>query len=136
MDLQAPHALLSRPTTDELGRESFLASMRQYLITELYSGNEVAYKKRQVPAFVAEHGRPPETYREVKSVMDQDPFFRGFSLLNRATQELLWDTVGESIERQLPALQEAAKKVPPAGGTLTLHPEMKLPDYYTKVDVM
>ncbi len=135
MDLQAPHALLSRPTTDELGRESFLASMRQYLITELYSGNEIAYKKRQVPAFVAEHGRAPETYREVKAVMDQDPFFRGFSLLNRATQELLWDTVGESIERQLPAMQEAAAHVKPAGGTLTLHPEMKLPDYYTKVDV-
>ena len=53
MDLQTPHALLSRPTTDELGRESFLAAMREFLITELYSGNEIAYKKRQVPAFVA-----------------------------------------------------------------------------------
>jgi 2-polyprenyl-3-methyl-5-hydroxy-6-metoxy-1,4-benzoquinol methylase len=135
MDLQTPHALLSRPTTDELGRESFLAAMREFLITELYSGNEIAYRQRQVPAFIARHGRPPETYLEVKSVMEQDPFFRAFSLLNRSTQELLWDTVGESIERQLPQLRTAAAEIPPAGGTLTLDPEMPLPDYYTKVDV-
>ena len=135
MDLQTPHALLSRPTADEFGRESFLAGMREFLITELYNGNEVAYRKRQVPAFAAQHGRPPETYLEVKSVMEQDPFFRAFSLLNRATQELLWDTVGESVERQLPQLRAAAATVAPAGGTLTLDADMPLPDYYTKVDV-
>jgi len=135
MELQTPHALLSRPTADEAGREAFLASMREFLVAELYRGNEVAYRHRQVPAFAARHGRPPKTYLEVKSVMEDDPFFRAFSLLNRATQELLWDTVGESVERQLPALREAAKSIPPAGGTLVLDPELRLPDYYTKVDV-
>jgi 2-polyprenyl-3-methyl-5-hydroxy-6-metoxy-1,4-benzoquinol methylase len=135
MELQTPHALLSRPTVDELGRESFLALMRAFLITDLYSGNEVAYRQRQVPEFKAKNGRAPETYLEVKSVMEQDPYFRAFSLLNRATQELLWDTVGESVERQLPALRAAGEKIPPAGGTLTLDPDMVLPDYYTKVDV-
>jgi len=135
MDLQTPHALLSRPSTDEFGRESFLAAMRAFLITDLYSGNEVAYRKRQVPDFIARHGRPPETYLEVKSVMEKDPFFRAFSLLNRATQELLWDTVGESVERQLPELHAAAESIPSVGGTITLNPDMELPDYYTKVDV-
>jgi hypothetical protein len=135
MDLQTPHALLSRPTVDELGRESFLASMREFLITELYNGNEVAYRKRQVPKFTAQHGRAPESYIEVRGVMEQDPFFRAFSLLNRATQELLWDTVGESVERQLRALRAAAASIAPAGGTLTLDADMQLPDYYTKVDV-
>jgi 2-polyprenyl-3-methyl-5-hydroxy-6-metoxy-1,4-benzoquinol methylase len=135
MDLQTPHALLSRPSVDELGRESFLASMREFLVTELYNGNEVAYRKRQVPEFTAQHGRAPETYIEVRAVMEQDPFFRAFSLLNRATQELLWDTVGESVERQLPALRAAAASITPAGGTLTLDADLPLPDYYNKVDV-
>jgi len=135
MELQTPHALLSRPTVDELGRESFLASMREFLITDLYNGNEVAYRNRQLPEFTAKHGRPPETYLEVKSVMEQDSFYRAFSLLNRATQELLWDTVGESVERQLPALRNAGANIAPIGGTLTLDPDMPLPDYYTKVDV-
>jgi SAM-dependent methyltransferase len=132
---QYRHALLSRPTADEMGRESFLASMRRFLIEDLYSGNEVAYRQRQVPAYVAQHGKPPSTYREVKSVMQDDPYYRAFSLLNRATQELLWDTVGESVERQLPALRRAAAEVPKAGGTLTLDPSIELPEYFTKVDI-
>jgi 2-polyprenyl-3-methyl-5-hydroxy-6-metoxy-1,4-benzoquinol methylase len=135
MELQTPHALLSRPTADEFGRESFLASMREFLITELYNGNEVAYRGRVLPEFVARHGREPKSYIEVKNAMEQDRFFRAFSLLNRATQELLWDTVGESVERQLPVLRAAAGGIPAAGGSLVLHPEMKLPEYYTKVDV-
>jgi SAM-dependent methyltransferase len=135
MDPQYQHALLSRPSADERGRENFLAAMRRFLITDLYNGNEVAYERRQKPAFAAVHGRPPESCREVKSVMQDDPYYRAFSLLNRATQELLWDTVGESVERQLPALRRAAACVPPAGGTLRLDPSLTLPEYYTKVDI-
>jgi len=135
MDAQYQHALLSRPTADEAGREAFLAAMRRFLITDLYSGNEVAFRERQAPAFEARHGRPPQTYLEVRSVMQEDPYFRAFSLLNRATQELLWDTVGESVERQLPALRAAAASVPKAGGSLTLDPALELPEYFTKVDI-
>ena len=135
MDAQYQHALLSRSTADEAGRESFIAAMRRFLVADLYSGNTTAYRERQLPAFVKEKGRPPETYLEVKRVMEHDPFYRAFSLLNRATQELLWDTVGESIERQLPSLNEAARSIPPAGGTLTLDPAFELPDYARKVDI-
>jgi ubiquinone/menaquinone biosynthesis C-methylase UbiE len=135
MDAQYRHALLPRPTADEQGRESFIAAMRRFLITDLYSGNEVAYRRRQLPDFVDRHGRPPESYLEVRSVMHRDPIYRAFSLLNRATQELLWDVVGESVERQLTTLIEAAACVPPAGGTLTLDPAFTPPAYATKVDI-
>jgi SAM-dependent methyltransferase len=135
MKPQFPHALLSRPTADEQGRENFLAAMRRFLITELYDGNEVVFRGRQAPKFEKSHGRPPQTHREVKGLMEADPYYRAFSLLNRATQELLWDTVGESVERQLPTLVEAARTAAPAGGSLTLDPEFELPDYATKVDI-
>jgi SAM-dependent methyltransferase len=135
MTPQFEHALLSRPTIDEQGREAFLAAMRRFLITDLYAGNEVAYTGRQRPAFEKSKGRAPQSYLEVKSVMERDPFYRAFSLLNRATQELLWDTVGESVERQLPELIDAARRVTKAGGSLTLDPDFVLPDYASKVDI-
>jgi SAM-dependent methyltransferase len=135
MTPQYQHALLSRPTADERGRESFLAAMRRYLITDIYAGNKVAYRRRQLPAFEKVHGRAPANYREVKAAMDGDAFYRAFSMLNRATQELLWDTVGESVERQTPALAEAMRAVTPAGGSLTLDPTLELPDYFKKVDI-
>jgi 2-polyprenyl-3-methyl-5-hydroxy-6-metoxy-1,4-benzoquinol methylase len=135
MQSQTPHAVLSRPNADELGREGFLAAMRRFLVTQMYSGNEVAFRKRQAPAFEHEQGRAPASLREVKSLMQGDPYFRAFSLLNRATQELLWDTVGESVERQLPALMEAQRQVPPVGGSLRIDPGFVLPDYARKVDI-
>jgi SAM-dependent methyltransferase len=135
MNAQFQHAVLSRPNADERGREAFLASMRKFLISDLYNGNQIAYERRQKPEFVARHGRAPESYLDVKSVMQDDPYYRAFSLLNRATQELLWDTVGESVERQLPDLRRQAASVPPAGGSLRLDPALALPDYFTKVDI-
>jgi SAM-dependent methyltransferase len=135
MNPQLQHAVLSKPTVDELGREEFLAAMRRFLVGDLYAGNEIAYRRRQLPAFKKATGREPQSYLEVKSLMEKDPYYRAFSLLNRATQELLWDTVGESVERQLPELSEAAAEISSAGGTLTLDPNLQLPDYYTKVDI-
>ncbi len=135
MKAQREHAVLPRPNADERGREGFLAAMRRYLITDLYDGNAIAYERRQRPAFFRTHGHAPTTYHEVSAMMARDPFYRAFSLLNRATQELLWDSVGESVERQLPALREAARLVQPAGGTLDLDPDFVLPKYAEKVDI-
>lgn len=135
MEVQREHAVLPRPDADERGREGFLAAMRRYLITDLYAGNAVAYRGRQLPAFERKHGRAPATSHEVSDVMRQDPYYRAFSILNRTTQELLWDSVGESVERQLPALRDAAKAIPKAGGTLSLDPDFELPAYARKVDI-
>jgi len=135
MEPQYPHALLSRPNADERGRESFIAAMRRFLVTQMYEGNESAYRRRHLPAFVAGHGREPRTCHEVRALMQSDPTYRAFSLLNRATQELLWDTVGESIERQLQRLKQLAREAPPAGGTLRLDPDFELPDYATRIDI-
>jgi ubiquinone/menaquinone biosynthesis C-methylase UbiE len=135
MDAQFPHAMLSRPSADARGRESYLAAMRRFLIGDLYEGNTVAWQKRQLPAFVAQHGHAPESYHEVRTAMSGDPYYRAFSLLNRATQELLWDTVGESVEAQLPAMLATAASLPAAGGSLTLDPDFALPDYAGKVDI-
>jgi 2-polyprenyl-3-methyl-5-hydroxy-6-metoxy-1,4-benzoquinol methylase len=135
MDGQFAHDLLPRPNADEQGRQSFLASMRRFLVTELYDGNAIAYRRRQVPAFERREGRPPSTYLDVRSVMQDDPYYRAFSLLNRATQELLWDSVGESTARQLPTLVAASRHVAPAGGTLRLDQSLPMPAYFTQVDI-
>jgi ubiquinone/menaquinone biosynthesis C-methylase UbiE len=135
MAAQLQHSILSRPTPDERGREAFLATMRRVILSDLYPGNQTVYQTRLKPAFAARHGRAPQSYAEVKSVMRESFYYNMFGLINRGTQELLWDTVGESIERQLPRLKQAAREVPAAGGTLTLNPALVLPDYARKVDI-
>ena len=122
------------------GREAFLASMRKLPdCRSVYSGNQIAYERTAEAGIrgAAWAGRRP-SYLDVKSVMQDDPYYRAFSLLNRATQELLWDTVGESVERQLPASAQASGE--PAcrrrAASLTPGPGVgELPDYFTKVDI-
>ena len=67
--------------------------------------------------------------------MEQSRFYRMFGMLNRATQELFWETVGQSVERQLPELKERVRAVSKAGGTLRLDPELELPNYAREVDI-
>jgi len=135
MKPQGPHALLPDPNYDEAARERCVASLRKFFTTELIPGNRELYESRLKPKFEAEHGRPPAGEAEVKALMEGTFYYRASSLIGRATQELLWDTVGESVERQREAL--SAKARPKSGelGSLTLDPTLPMPAYIQAVDI-
>jgi ubiquinone/menaquinone biosynthesis C-methylase UbiE len=135
MKPQGQHGMLPRPNHDEAVREACVASMRRYFTTELIGGNRELYQTKLAPKFKAEHGRLPETAAEVRRLMEDSFYYRASSLIGRATQELLWDTVGEGIERQLDDLIEKARPKPGELGTLTLDPDMKMPKYIEDVDI-
>jgi SAM-dependent methyltransferase len=131
---QAFHPLLSQPDADEASRESCVASMRTFFTAELMPANRQLFEQRLAPAFEAQHGRAPDV-EEVARLMQGAFHYRASSLIGRATQELLWDTVGEAIERQLDGLIETAKAPADALGSLTLNPQMPMPDYIEAVDI-
>jgi ubiquinone/menaquinone biosynthesis C-methylase UbiE len=135
MKQQAPHAMLPQANHDEASRESCVASMRRFFTAELIPANRELYDKRLRPSFEAEHGRPPESAAEVATLMNGAFYYRATSLFGRATQELLWDTVGEMVERQQNELIEKARPKGNAIGSLELHPEIPMPDYIEAVDI-
>lgn len=135
MKPQGPHGLLPEQTADEAARESCVASMRKYFSTELIPGNRELYRAKILPAFVKEHGREPATGGEVRAELGATFYYRASSLIGRATQELLWDTVGESVERQIETLNMKARPAEGAAGTLGLDPDMEMPDYIKAVDI-
>ena len=134
MGFQARHAMLPEQTHDEFAREGFAGSMRRFFTEELFPGNRELYRNRLLPAFEKKHGRPPKDVREVKDVMHDTFFYRGGSLLGRATQELVWDLVGESIERQIDVLKARMPKGKTLG-SLTIQPDFKVPKYIQSVDI-
>lgn len=135
MKPQGQHAMLPQQTYDEAARESCIASMRRFFTTELIPGNRELYQARLLPQFTAEHGREPANPEEIRALLDATFHYRGSSLIGRATQELLWDTVGESIERQLDALIERAQPKAGSKGTLQLDPDLRIPAYIDTVDI-
>ena len=135
MAIQQPHAVLPTATHDEAAREGFCAALRKYFTTELFPGTRELYAAQLLPAFEAEHGRKPENLKEVTALMEGTYGYRATNLIGRTAQELVWDTVGESIERQLDTLDHNAKPRPDDLGTLKLNPALPIPRYVQAVDI-
>jgi SAM-dependent methyltransferase len=132
---QDRHSVLPEANHDEFAREEFCASLRKMFTTELFPGTNDLYYRHVLESFETKHGRKPESPQEVKRLLDQSFYFRGANAVGRAVQELVWDTVGESIERQLDELNERAKPKPGDLGTLRLDPDMTMPRYIEAVDI-
>ena len=132
---QYPHPMLVEETHDERARASFLASLREFTMSELYPQLRQHYQTQLAPEYATRHGQPPASVGSVRSLMENSQLYVGFSLLARATQELLWDLVGEVVERQLPALIARGAEARARHGSLELDPSLKLPKYVAAVDI-
>jgi SAM-dependent methyltransferase len=132
---QNKHDVLPDETHDEFAREEFCGTMRRFFTETLWPGNNDIYQGRQLPAFEQRHGRAPRDRQEVQGLMEETFYYRASNLFGRCAQEILWDTVGETIERQLPALIAKSKPKPGDKGTLTLDPDLEIPKYIDAVDI-
>ena len=136
MPEQAPHGMLPQTNHDEHARQDFVKTMRAHVTSNVTPGNRIVYDTHAEPLFVREHNRPPETRNEVRKAMLKEPYHQVWSALLRTTQELIWDSVGESVERQWDDLIAKAKKNGKRKlGSLTLDPKLQIPRYLTAVDI-
>lgn len=136
MDGQLSHEMLPQPTHDELARQQFVHSLKQYVATHISPGNRSIYEQRLKPQFEQEHQRSPETRQEVHQLMQQEPYYRMWGALRRTAQEMLWESVNSSVERQLPELMARSQQLHnTAIGSLKLNPDFQVPAYHTALDI-
>jgi len=119
---QTQHELLPHATHDEQARQNFVQSLKVHLATSVSPGNKAVYEKRAKPRFQRENKRGPQDRHDVRRVMKDEPYYQTWSALLRTSQEMMWDSVATSVERQLPALIERAKRNGKTSGSLTLNP--------------
>lgn len=132
---QTEHGMLPRASHDELARQNFVQSFKIHLATKVSPGNRQIYEQRAKARFEREHRRAPRDRHEVRSAMATEPYYRMWSALQRTSQEMMWDSVAASVERQLDDLAARSRSTSGAGGTLTLDPELSLPRYHAAVDI-
>ena len=130
-----PHPMYATPDHDEAARESFVRELMVHVSRDLTPGKRALYEARVKPAFVRAHNRPPKDRHEIRKAMEVEPYNQVWNALRRTTQELMFDSIGESVERQLPELIGRAKSYDPKIGTLTLDPDLEIPRYHTAVDI-
>jgi ubiquinone/menaquinone biosynthesis C-methylase UbiE len=131
---QRRHDALPIPNHDECARQDFVASLRHYSGRTIGAANYKLYKNRVEPAFVAEHGHAPQTPEEVRPLMTAEPYYQFWSATQRASQEMMWDSVIDTVERTHASRSEAPLPATPRG-SLRLNPALDVPRYNTAYDI-
>ena len=133
-----PHDMLPKRRHDEQARQDFVADLRRHLSNRVMPGTRSVYEKRVLPDFEREHGRAPESVREIRERMTKDDYYQFWSATQRRSQELMWESVIDPTERQLDELIERYREIAgnrSAGGSLTLDDSLEIPKYHTAVDI-
>jgi len=136
MAFAKPHAMMVDETHDEHARMGFVSSYKSYLTNDVSGGSRLVYDALVRPVARRQRGGEPDRH-EIRRLMADQPFFQMVSSLRRTSQEMIWDSTGECVERQIGDLITRARTIEarPAKGSLRLDPVLKAPRYLTAVDI-
>ncbi len=129
------HGMFPEATQDEQALQNYLKSLRIQVTGQFHGGNRKLFENKLAPQFEAEHGRAPETRKEIRELLLTEPHNQWWGSMLRTTQEMLYQNVGPSIERQLPELVDKFREREGKLGSLTLDPDLPLPKYHSAVDI-
>lgn len=127
-----------QPTADEFSRQRALAVLSSHAMLNLRFDVRKTYERNIKPAFEQEHGRAPETGKEIADAIKDDLFYKFYSSIRYNAQEAGFFSRQGPVERGLPQMIETfrqAQRLNPAGGTLRLDPKLEVPAYVTQLDV-
>ena len=132
-----PHAMMVDELHDEHARMGFVSSFKGHLTNEVSGGSRFVYEGAVKPAAQRKLGREP-TRHEIRRMIAEQPYYQMSSSLRRTSQEMIWDSAGECVERQWGELRERADCIiarPKKKGSLRLKPDLDIPRYLSAVDI-
>lgn len=124
---------LALPSHDEAARQRFVSTLRKRVMVDM------AQRLRED----LEHGVAPQLprgrldSRAIRQAMLQQPYFKAWSALRYAAQEMTWWSVQPQVERQRPALIDTARRVARGRGvgSLRLDPSLPIPRDVSNMDI-
>ncbi len=133
---QFQHAALPRASHDERARQEFTKSMKQFVQQGLLPGLGPVFQGRAAKAFEREHGKAPADRWDIRKAMVPDIYFQHYAAANRIAQEILWESVIGSMERQMPALLASAKSLSAkSSAELESGTAFEVPRYISAIDI-
>lgn len=128
---QEAHGVLPVASLDEAARQAYINELGKHVLNYITPGNKAVYDNHVLPSFQRRHGRAPLDRHEIRKEMVRQPFYQMTSSFQRTIQEMMWNAVDESIQRQLPSLIDTAQKFAngKTKGSLTLDPNFEVPPY-------
>jgi SAM-dependent methyltransferase len=133
---QGDHPVLPKPDHDERARQEFTKSLKGFIQSGLLPGLGPVFKARAAARFERENGRAPANRHDIRKAMVPDPYFQHYAATNRIAQELIWDSVIDTIERQLPEIEARAAALSATNkAPLETDENFPTPRYVTALDI-
>ena len=133
-DVYPRHGMMAGATHDELAAQKFFLGLRSYANGRLMARCVDACNDQIMPDMGE---RDPEVEEDRTAVLrkaEEMLIFQNWGALLRTSQELMWDYVADTVDRQLDELEDKFRSIDNPAGSLTLHPELPNPEYLTLVD--
>ena len=135
MESRLPHALDIDKSGWQRARERSVSSLRAYVLNNLAGDLRADYEQHVKPTIDSESADGVAVHK----AMRPREAFRFYSSLRCTAQELVWNSVIDSINEQSDSLIEKASALAEdatrTAGTLELDDSIETPEYYEAVDV-
>ncbi len=133
-DVYPRHGMMAGANHDELAAQKFFLGLRAYANGRLMSQCMDACTEEVLPEMGE---RDPEVEKDRTAVLrkaEELLIFQNWGALLRTSQELMWDYVADTVDRQLDELEENFRSIENPVGSLELNPDLPNPEYLTLVD--
>ena len=133
-DVYPRHGMMAGANHDELAAQKFFLGLRAYANGRLMSKSMEACTEQVLPEMGE---RDPEVEKDRTAVLrkaEELLIFQNWGALLRTSQELMWDYVADTVDRQLNELEENFRSIENPVGSLELNPDVPNPEYLTLVD--
>lgn len=125
-----------QPNQAEHARQRYAEGLRQYLFGPFAQSVREEFYSTIAPAYQAEHGEPLTDRRAARKEALKSTRYQIFSDLHRIAQDLIWNSVADTVERSEETLSKGYQEIPlPKKGSIKLDPELEVPRYLSAVDI-
>jgi ubiquinone/menaquinone biosynthesis C-methylase UbiE len=121
------HPMLPTASHDELAEQLFIRDLKGWI------GGEVEGHQRTLAARLDPGPQSNAREEALYEALHEQDSFRGWASLRRTSQEMLWDAIATSVDRQAEALNAQAAAHP--AGSVDLPEDAALPAYIESRDV-
>jgi len=134
MNPHRPHPMMPEANHDELAEQMFIVDMKTFIGTKIEPGQRLLLNDKVIPEVEKTTGQIPEKHQDLRKEMEREPAYQAWLTMVSTAQDMMWDSVGTCVQRQIGDLTERAKIENPRG-SLAVDPDFEVPRYISAQDI-
>jgi len=133
MNSTITHDLAVPLNQEDRAKRAFVSSLRIHVLQHMSNSMKNRYEEVVKPE-AKKRGNQCDTSEQIHKALKSDFVFKAYSSARTCAQEMVFDVVSESVDREFETLAEKASPATPKG-SLTLDSSVKIPRSVSEIDV-